>query len=475
MSEPLRLPSPEGAPFRFFIEVSAPAPSATSRELRIEGPGSDGSTVSRSYRLEDTGQPAYLDLFAEVARDSGIRVPVSREESRPPVGACALTPLLTETLSPDILYGYGDPAVLRVTEGQDHAWWLVVTSNDAPNVFPLLRSDDCRGWTHQGFVFPEGRTPPWTLTGMNQADFWAPEMHRIGDEFWVCFTARQKDRTLAIGMAKASRPEGPYEAGAAPLVGGDVIDSHILLDREGAPWLFWKKDDNGVWPRRLAELLGERPNLIVRVFPEATDQRTASITAALWPWVATLERMEQFAVLQPLIEAATHDYTAFGERLLSLAEDSSLAERMAPILVALKTRVYAQQLAPDGMSLVGERALVLENDQPWEAHLIEGVWVTEHGGRYYLLYAGNDFSTPHYGVGAAVADHPLGPYRKMAEPLLRSTAEWAGPGHPSVAIGPDGRHQMFLHAFPPGKAGYKAFRALLTAVVDYEAVRVSVR
>ena len=52
--------------------------------------------------------------------------------------------------------------------------------------------------------------------------------------------------------------------------------------------------------------------------------------------------------------------------------------------------------------------------------------MTRQHGRYWLFYAGNDFSTPSYGIGVAVADHPLGPYTKQGEPLLRSTREWIG-------------------------------------------------
>ena len=470
---PLLLAAPAGVPFPFEAEISYAAPADGSRRLRLTGPTPGGERVSRSYRLEDSGQPAYLDLFAAVADDFGARMPVSRQAHEPAPAGTPLRPLLTSALSPEILYGYGDPAVLRVTEGEDRAWWLAVTSNDAPNAFPLLRSSDCERWTHEGFVFPEGRTPGWTLTGASQADFWAPEMHRVGDEFWVCFTAREKDRTLAIGMAKALRPEGPYSAGEAPLVRGGVIDSHILLDRDATPWLFWKRDDNGVWPRLLCGLLHRQADLIATLFPAPEDQRTASLAATLEPFMRTVEPMEQFALLQPLIEAATHDFPNFGERLLRLGSDPALAGEIEAIRSALKTRVYAQRLAPDAMGLVGEPVLVLENDQPWEAHLIEGVWVTEHGGRYYLLYAGNDFSTPHYGIGAAVADHPLGPYVKMDAPLLRSSLQWSGPGHPSVAIGPDGSHRMFLHAFAPGVAGYKAFRALLSTPVAWEENRVT--
>ncbi len=145
---------------------------------------------------------------------------------------------------------------------------------------------------------------------------------------------------------------------------------------------------------------------------------------------------------------------------------------MKPILEAMTTRVLAQPLAPDASRLIGSPTLVLQNDQPWEAHLIEGMWVTEQAGRFYMLYSGNDFSTAHYGIGAAVAEHPLGPWRKTGAPLLQSTADWWGPGHPSVATGPDGRPRLFLHAFFPHRMGYKAFRALLMAEIAFDSAGV---
>jgi hypothetical protein len=119
--------------------------------------------------------------------------------------------------------------------------------------------------------------------------------------------------------------------------------------------------------------------------------------------------------------------------------------------------------------------VVLENDQVWEAHLIEGIWVTEQDGKFFMFYSGNDFSTPEYGTGAAIADSPLGPYRKMKQPLLRSTKEWLGPGHPSVARGPDGEPWLFLHAFYPGEAGYKKFRALLAVPLALSPEGVTLR
>jgi beta-xylosidase len=140
----------------------------------------------------------------------------------------------------------------------------------------------------------------------------------------------------------------------------------------------------------------------------------------------------------------------------------------------MTTPIRAQRIAEDGRSLVSDGTIVLTNDLDWEGHLIEGPFVTRQQGRYWLFYAGNDFSTPSYGIGVASADHPMGPYTKQGEPLLRSTREWVAPGHASVAPGLDGRPQLFFHAFHPGTGGYNAFRALLSVGLEFDAKGVSV-
>ena len=462
-AQPLTLTTPQPSAGSFTVTIEGAAPHARRRTFRVTGPGRDGEgPLTREHVLPTTDQRAYLDMFAALAQAFGTREPLSRQATAeaPSEDEPALRPLLTEPLSPGILYGYGDPSVLRVTEGDESVWWLVVTSNDAPDAFPILSTRDLAEWRHEGFVFPRGESPPWALSGPDVSDFWAPELHRVNGEFWVCFAARQADRSLAVGLARSSRPGGPYTADATPLVGGGVIDPHLVFDRDGAPWLFWKRDDNDVWPRLLCELLHRRGG-VEELFETEPDRRTARLVQTLWPWASTLEPMEQFFALQPLIEAVTAEFFSFRGRLGRRAEAAEIHE-------AMKTRIHAQKLAPDGGALVGERITVLENDQPWEAHLIEGVWVSEHEGRYHLFYAGNDFSTPHYGIGVAVADTLQGPYRKAPGPLLRTTRSWSGPGHPSVAAGPDGRPQLFLHAFFPGEAAYKAFRALLTAPLRFE-------
>jgi hypothetical protein len=221
-------------------------------------------------------------------------------------------------------------------------------------------------------------------------------------------------------------------------------------------------------------LLHRRPGLAGGLFVTVEDRRAAAFILTLWPWIEGLEPMAQFFALQLLIEAAASDLAAFELRLADALTKAEPADRalMSRALEALRTRIYAQRLSRDGRRLEGEAVVILQNDMPWEGHLIEGVWITREGGRYNLLYAGNDFSTAHYGIGAAVADAPTGPYRKSSEVFLSSTGDWWGPGHPSVAVAHDGRHHIFLHAFRPGETGYKAFRALLAAPIRFEQGRV---
>lgn len=437
----------------------------------------------RSYDVPSDTQQDFSAFYRQLSHDFGTRMPhLFAEPFDHPAAHIRWQPLLTENIAPKILVGYGDPAVFK--DGEDY--WLVATSNDAPDAFPILHSRDLLHWECRGFVFPRGCEPAWSATGRNIADFWAPEMRKVGDEYWTVFTARQKTNALAIGLARAVSPLGPWIDNGAPLItgkpvdtaalgydsdhpqsSGGIIDSHLFIDADGERYLFWKDDTNSIWPRPLAMLLQRRPELIDRLFESEADRRTAAFAAAIVQWANAQRPMVRFFAMHPLIEAALANWTQVRSVLINFG--------LAPtILEAMTTPIHAAPLAPDGRSLASKSKVVLTNDLDWEGHLIEGPFVTLQEGRYWLFYAGNDFSTPSYGIGVAVADHPLGPYVKQGEPLLRSTREWFAPGHASVAPGLGGQPQLFFHAFHPGTGGYNAFRALLTVGLRFTRARVDV-
>lgn len=430
--------------------------------------------VEKTYRIPTGQHNHYAVFFGELARDFGTRAhhhrPAPIDDRLEP----DWRPLILENLSPRTSAGYGDPAVLKTDEG----YYLVATSNDALDAFPILHSHDLETWTHKGFVFPEGEAPGWTAHGRTVGDYWAPEMAKCGDEYWLVYTARQRSNALAIGLAKAPHPTGPWtdighplvsgfaintanypDDPSEPLLSGGVIDSHIFIDANGERYLFWKRDTNGVWPRPLAGLLRRHPELVNQLFEHEAERRAAQFAAAVQPWAGTRRPMERFFLMQPLIEAVLDNW----ERVRSILSDIPEADF---IYDAMSTPIHAQRLDANG-ELVGTDTIVLTNDQEWEGHLIEGPWVTLQEGRYWMFYAGNDFGTPAYGIGVAVADHPLGPYVKQDGPLLKSVKSWWAPGHASVAPGLDGQPQLFFHAFFPGTGGYNAFRALLTTRLEF--------
>ena len=222
---------------------------------------------------------------------------------------------------------------------------------------------------------------------------------------------------------------------------GGVIDGHIFIDANGDRYLFWKDDNNGLWPRPLAALLAEQPELIEQLFETEEDRRTAAFAAGIVGWANGRRPMERFFLMQPFIAAVLNNWP----RVKQALADTGLAPA---ILEAMITPIWGQRLASDGLSFIGEPALVLTNDLGWEGHLVEGPFVTRQKGRYWLFYAGNDFASPAYGIGVAVADHPLGPYVKQPEPLaeIDPGVDRAGPclGRP----GPRRRAAIVLPRLP---------------------------
>lgn len=440
--------------------------SGTRWRLEVEGYAASGERRSRCYRVAGQTHSDYAALFSALAADFGCRPPLAGSPGGSRAAPSALRPLLTEAVAPDILYGYGDPAVLRLEEdGRGPAYYLVATSNDAPQSCPIITSRDLVSWDLAGYGLPEGGKPIWAARDGEGAEYWAPELHKVGDEYLLCFAARLRNGEFGIGFATADSPAGPFVPEPAPLLDGGVIDPHVYTDGSGLIMLYWKQDSNDVWPIRLAALLRKYPGLASALFSSEEDIRTAGLAGALSGALGAFGPMERFLMLQTFIEAVIGSFAAIRRMLEKLGRDDPHSAEIAAVLEAMTTRIYGQPLAGPPWRLVGDPVVVLENDLEWEGHLVEGPWVWSKDGRYYIFYSGNDFSTARYGVGVGVGPSPLGPFSKQPRPLLQSTEQWWGLGHPSAALAPDGRVHLFVHGYPKGKIGYKEFRALLDVPV----------
>jgi beta-xylosidase len=135
-------------------------------------------------------------------------------------------------------------------------------------------------------------------------------------------------------------------------------------------------------------------------------------------------------------------------------------------------------LCEDMMTITGEPRVVTRACAAWQIyeknrdykgrvwpawHCVEGPFVIFHEGRYYCFYSGGAWYGPNYGVGFAVADHPLGPWRDEfaanGPTVLKGIpGKVIGPGHCSVAIGPDGvTWFMVYHAWDPALTARRMF------------------
>lgn len=129
-----------------------------------------------------------------------------------------------------------DPGVLA-DAGQ---YVLSCTSGDAADAYPLFSSPDLVSWSAKGHIFPAGSHPAWAT-----ADFWAPEVHKVGGQYVAYFTARHTSGRMAVGAATATSPLGPFTDIGHPVLlssTSDLIDPNEINASNGTSYLVWKDD-----------------------------------------------------------------------------------------------------------------------------------------------------------------------------------------------------------------------------------------
>jgi len=112
------------------------------------------------------------------------------------------------------------------------------------------------------------------------------------------------------------------------------------------------------------------------------------------------------------------------------------------------TNLYVQQLATDGLSLIGSPTALIHNDKSWEGAVTEAPELVKHDGKYYLFYSANNYANASYAIGYAVSASSIyGPYTKPGGAWVQSTGGVVGPGGESFTIGPDGNLWMLYHSW----------------------------
>lgn len=136
---------------------------------------------------------------------------------------------------------YPDPGVLKFN-GQYYA--VTTSNNPEPQKFPIHISNDLQTWNFVGFALPDGYLPVWST---KDREYWAPEIHQIGDnDFRLFFTTRdiETDR-LCIAVGASNNILGPYVVQPRPLqldLGQSNLDATLVQDGN-RKILIWKGDE----------------------------------------------------------------------------------------------------------------------------------------------------------------------------------------------------------------------------------------
>jgi beta-xylosidase len=124
------------------------------------------------------------------------------------------------------------------------------------------------------------------------------------------------------------------------------------------------------------------------------------------------------------------------------------------------TEIFVQRLAPDGLSLVGDRYSLVRNDRPWEGRVVEAPTMVERDGAYFLFFSASDYGwqdsqrLSDYAIGYAACAGPMGPCTDSPNnPFLASTTDpcLSGPGHQAV-FEAGGRELIAFHSWSATQA-----------------------
>jgi beta-xylosidase len=197
-------------------------------------------------------------------------VPVSARTSTPaPVGSDRFVP--KRNYSGD----FPDPDVLRVGKK-----WFAYATTIANLNLPVMSSPNLIRWkarkksnrkTNDAMPITGAWAEKKRAGGRWVSSTWAPSVARVGKRYVLAYsspvavqpTGPGVIKKYCISLAYSKRPMGPFvDRRSAPLVcpaDRGAIDADLFIDPNGAPWLYWKTEQNP-WFGFPAQIYGQRLN-----------------------------------------------------------------------------------------------------------------------------------------------------------------------------------------------------------------------
>ncbi|MFZ4262416.1 glycoside hydrolase family 43 protein [Sphingobacterium sp. HJSM2_6] len=317
------------------------------------------------------------------------------------MGQGLLSKVVAQTLPGNPLnIPFGDPYILF---DADSSKYYMFGTGGTPNGFVVYSSNDLKDWVHSGVAYSNVQEKAWGIK-----DFWAPEVYKWGDKYYMFYSAHWKDNpnneleNYKIGVAVSDKPTGPFEDfTGAPLFdpGYPIIDANVFIGDNGKMYLYYSR---------------------------CCYKHPVESEIAQW------------------------------------AKDKGMYKEIE------ESWVYGVELKSDLSGVVGKPKLLLRppvkmNDKQaeWESRSVtsgeinrrwtEGSYLFKHNDTYYMMYSANHFAGENYAVGYATSKSPLGPFKKSTtNPILQKNTsnggDVTGTGHNSLLFAADGKIYCVYHA-----------------------------
>lgn len=327
--------------------------------------------------------------------------------------------------------------------GHDWFWAPEVYHNTASGLYFLFYSARMRDGIAEHFRYPDFEEA--SKIGVAVADSPAGPFRNIADDpiDYYPYDPEYHDVNLIMDETQKKPPATLEEGRTAPLgTYLPFIDPNVFFD-QGRVYLYFSRNAyrNWVWDHDLGK------------YVEESNIYAVELTGDWWndPTGRTM----------PSIQPRYRDANGAPDDPPGVRKDG-----FTPILnYGTDKQAWENAHVNDYAETHGEK-----KDRRWE----EGsttIKATRKDGRplYFLTYSANNYENRFYGVGYAVSDSPLGPWRKSAANPVLAQSEGKGmysTGHGGVIASPDGSELYYVHH---GRASVATSRRLYTERMHIDA------
>jgi GH43 family beta-xylosidase len=125
---------------------------------------------------------------------------------------------------------------ILATPGKGRVGWFCMED------YHVFSSANLTDWTDHGMIVTQNKVP-WVKP--DSYSMWAPDCIFRNGKYYFYFPSTPKDTTIArgftVGVATASKPEGPYTPEPNPIKGVRGIDPNVFIDKDGQAYLYWSQ------------------------------------------------------------------------------------------------------------------------------------------------------------------------------------------------------------------------------------------